>query len=362
MNPAAPHERLLARRCSAYYRLRCEDNTGSKDIVIYRTADNKVYARFLPTVAQPPLNSWFCRPPRRIAELVPLEETSPLASSVAHHVREGRTKRKRVSQSGSNHSGNHRVRGNAAGGSGHSKKYRTIEGRGAAYNEACARILKGFEGRVRAITTGSSLSGLATHGREQSGDVTILARPSWPPDHEGSSPLSSPYSSYPSISGPPPPSPDKSQYLGYPSMGYVDTHTWTYYPPFPGQALGQDSVPQHPHQPHSYQQRVLVDPTLPSMGGSTLCPSPHSQLQQLPYSSQSLSSNIHSHPLRPPHIQSIIPTSNNGGDDYPRWPNPSSRVRSPPDSGLLNPCDLFVEVWCPLTTYNAITDIFMLEI
>ena len=52
--------------------------------------------------------------------------------------------------------------------------------------------------------------------------------------------------------------------------------------------------------------------------------------------------------------------SGGGGGGYPGRPNPSSRAPSQ-GSGLLDPCELFVEVRSPLKTYNDTTDIFTLE-
>ena len=366
-----------------------------------------MYVRSLPTETQPPLNPRVYRPSQRIAELVPLEETVPLASGAAHRVRHDQLRRKPISQSDStvdedddlsdpdrSDTGNHRGRSNVSGGDSHRKKYMTIEEREAVYNQARAHIFNDFEERekskemsvgesstssqvfssdstravkddrsVQTFTAGSSersLSGPTTHDRGQSGEITRKPLPPRPPGHEGSYSLRLPplpfY--YTSIYGPPSHSSDQSQHLGYQSSGYPDAHMRTNYPE---QALGQDPVPQYPYyQPRLHQQqRVLFDPTLPSTGGPMLYPSLYPQLQQLPYSSQSPWLNSDSLPQLP-HMQSATPTLSNGGDDYPRLPNPSSRAPSQ-GSGLLNPCDLFVEVRCPLTTYNDTTDIFTSE-
>ena len=341
-----------------------------------------------------------------------LRNTSPLtaqlASRVGRRVRKDRTGIEPSSQydsiadedadlSDSYHSetGNHRDRSNVSGSGGrrkkYMKKYMTIEEGETAYNAARNRVFKDFEDwgiseemsareaspssqvsssdtvrtvkgdrRAQPFTTGRSSSDPVTRGTKQSGDTVIPLKPL---GHEGSStpPLPS-FFPYQSVYGRPPPLSGRSRRLYYPSMGYTGDHRDAHYPPPPGKAAGKGLVPQYPlNQSHSHQQqRVLVDAPVPSVGRPTFYQPLHSQSQQRPYLSPSSLPRLSNAPSQPPRTQNNIPTLSNSGDDYPGWPNPSSRL-PPPDSDLINPRELFVEVWCPLPTYDDTADIFTLE-
>ncbi|KAF9643711.1 hypothetical protein BDM02DRAFT_3191297 [Thelephora ganbajun] len=292
LNPTTSYQRLLVHRCSAYYRLAPENDPTSKGITVYPTADSKI-------------------PPRRIAELVPLEETAQPAFKIMRRVQQDRTKLKPASQAGSIagedadlsdldpfETGSQGGRSNATGNNSHHKKYMTIEEREAAYNEARSRIFMDFEEKEKVKEkvkekdmsansfTFSQVSGSASTsaGRDSGsvGDIedslsSVATESEWSgpvtrnekPRRSGSgntsagssrslrsfnnggsshnSRATSPSFSYASLYEPPPASYDQPQYIGHPPIGYNHAYMYTPYPPPSGQPMGQGAVPQYPY-------------------------------------------------------------------------------------------------------------------
>lgn len=351
VNPTTSYQRLLVHRCSAYYRLAPENDPTSKGIIVYPTVDSKI-------------------PSRRIAELVPPEETAQPAFKIMRRIQQDRPKLKPASQSGSiagedadlsdldpSETGSQGGRSNPTGSS---KKYMTIEEREAAYNEARSRIFMDFEEKEKAkekdmsasASTLSQLSGSAsTSAGRDSGSVgdmedslsSVATESEWsgpvarnekprrsgsgntsagssrslrPFNNGGSSRNSratSPSFSYASLYEPPPASYDQPQYIGHPQMGYSQPYMYPSYPPPTGQPMGQGVMPQYPYyQPYPYHsQHSHSDPTSPSMSEPVFHPQPHphSQSQQLSYPPQYIWPPGHHHPppQPPQHPQSAPP-------------------------------------------------------
>ncbi|KAI0676057.1 hypothetical protein C8Q78DRAFT_1007900 [Trametes maxima] len=132
LTPNSSYQRLLVHRCSAYYKLSPEPDPVTKSIVVYYRSESRI-------------------PARRIAELVPAEESPYPTIQIMR-----RPRGRQYSQPGStagddadtsdvdaSEAGSVGGRSNAA--SATAKRIKTIEEREAAYNEARSRIFMDFE-------------------------------------------------------------------------------------------------------------------------------------------------------------------------------------------------------------------------
>ncbi|KAH9857362.1 hypothetical protein C2E23DRAFT_807666 [Lenzites betulinus] len=130
--PSTSYQRLLVHRCSAYYKLTPETDPVTKNIIVYYRSESRI-------------------PIRRICELVPAEESAQPAIQIMR-----RPRGRQYSQPGStagedadtsdvdaSEAGSISGRSNQA--SAAAKRFKTIEEREAAYNEARSRIFMGFE-------------------------------------------------------------------------------------------------------------------------------------------------------------------------------------------------------------------------
>ncbi|GJE90938.1 hypothetical protein PsYK624_070850 [Phanerochaete sordida] len=137
LNPATSYQRMLVHKCAAYHRLTSESDS-SRAIYVSLRPDSAV-------------------PVRRVAELVPAEESAQPAFKIMRRVPQDRRMRQ-TSQAGSlagedgdvSDSAEPSEAGSSAGRSttaGSGKRHLTIEEREAAYNEARSRIFMDFEGK-----------------------------------------------------------------------------------------------------------------------------------------------------------------------------------------------------------------------
>ncbi|KAI0820311.1 hypothetical protein BC628DRAFT_1398324 [Trametes gibbosa] len=132
LTPSTSYQRLLVHRCSAYYKLAPETDPVTKNINIYYRSESRI-------------------PTRRICELVPVEESAQPAIQIMRRPR-GRQHSHPGSTAGedadtsdvdASEAGSIGSRSNHA--SAAAKRFKTIEEREAAYNEARSRIFMGFE-------------------------------------------------------------------------------------------------------------------------------------------------------------------------------------------------------------------------
>ncbi|KAI0078694.1 hypothetical protein K474DRAFT_1582127, partial [Panus rudis PR-1116 ss-1] len=136
VKPTTTYQRMLVHRCSSYYNVYPEPDSVSKAILVHYRTDSRI-------------------PARRIAELVPAEESVQPAFKIMRRNAQDRTRSRQHSQPGSvagedadlsdmdpSETGSVGGRSNATGGS---KRHLTIEEREAAYNEARMRIFKDLE-------------------------------------------------------------------------------------------------------------------------------------------------------------------------------------------------------------------------
>ncbi|OJT10901.1 cAMP-regulated phosphoprotein 21 [Trametes pubescens] len=132
LTPSTSYQRLLVHRCSAYYRLSPEADAATKNIIVYYRTESRI-------------------PARRICELIPPEESAQPTIQIMR-----RPRGRQYSQPGStagedadtsdvdaSEAGSIGSRSHAPGAAG--KRFKTIEEREAAYNEARSRIFMGFE-------------------------------------------------------------------------------------------------------------------------------------------------------------------------------------------------------------------------
>ncbi|TFK51812.1 hypothetical protein OE88DRAFT_1658448 [Heliocybe sulcata] len=286
--PTTSYQKLLVHRCAGYYKLRPENDTNSKGLIIIRTVESKI-------------------PIRRLSDLVPAEAPSaPAFKIMARGSKDRRSKA--FSQAGSAAGDDADLsdvdQSESGSVGGRSKKHMTIEEREAAYKEARSRIFMGFEEKEKekdmsgSSSTRSLVSG---SGGETSsvGDIddcnsTAPTESEWsgPVAHDkrdnrrgkGSSNRSmrsstrgsraaSPSFTYASLYDPATAgsSYDPSQMGVPPPQGYV---SYMYpYPPPPGQAPGQGYLAPYPYYapypyPHQPYPMTHSEPVSPS-GGET---------------------------------------------------------------------------------------------
>ncbi|KAI0330914.1 hypothetical protein GY45DRAFT_1323046 [Cubamyces sp. BRFM 1775] len=132
LTPATSYQRLLVHRCSAYYKLSPETDPVTKTIVVYYRAESRI-------------------PSRRICELVPAEETAQPTIQIMRrprgrqHSQPGSTAGEDADTSDVDASEAGSVGGRSNTASAAARRFKTIEEREAAYNEARSRIFMGFE-------------------------------------------------------------------------------------------------------------------------------------------------------------------------------------------------------------------------
>ncbi|KAN0137007.1 hypothetical protein V8E53_005004 [Lactarius tabidus] len=290
---ATSYQRLLVHRCSTYYRVIPESDSGSRSIWISFSLESRI-------------------PPKRISELVPVEQTKQPAIKIMSRSVQDRIRAQSQSRTGSvngedaessdvepSEAGSLGGRGGAPS---RLKKALTLEQREAAYNEARSRIFMDFEEKAKekendmsaSSSTFSLVSGSASTsggGSSSAGDIddSISTAPTesefsgpvardskgerrngsgtnsagssrsmLPPKHPSSSRNSrapSPSITYASIYEPSPAPYDTSQ---VPQMQppYGQQFMFPYSPPPPpGQGPGQGFMgPMPPYYPYSYPQ------------------------------------------------------------------------------------------------------------
>ncbi|KAI0251818.1 hypothetical protein BJV78DRAFT_1102601, partial [Lactifluus subvellereus] len=133
---ATSYQRLLVHRCSSYYKVIPESDTGSKSIWISFCPESRI-------------------PPKRISELVPVEQTKQPAIKIMSRSAQDRIRVQSQSRTGSVNGEDAESSdvepseaGSIGGRSGaqyRQKKALTLEEREAAYNEARSRIFMDFE-------------------------------------------------------------------------------------------------------------------------------------------------------------------------------------------------------------------------
>ncbi|KAH9940827.1 uncharacterized protein BXZ73DRAFT_42375, partial [Epithele typhae] len=301
LSPTTTYQRMLVRRCSAYYKLSLEPDGNSKTMVVYCRAESRI-------------------PARRICELVPAVETSTLPAYQIirradrplrgrQHSQPGSTAGEDADTSDVEASEAGSVGAVSSAASSGARRYKTIEEREAEYNEARSRIFMGFEEKkdkdkdmsanssTFSLVSGSSTSG--GRGSSSIGDMDDSAS-SAPTESEWSGPVTrdkrdsrrgpgsttssvrslrssansygangsgssrnsratSPSFTYPTIYDPGPgQSYEQNQYGGQAQLppGYIAHYV---YPPYnaappPGQPyIGGYYYPQYPYQTHPHQ-------------------------------------------------------------------------------------------------------------
>ncbi|KAI0286055.1 hypothetical protein BGY98DRAFT_881942, partial [Russula aff. rugulosa BPL654] len=133
---ATSYQRLLVHRCSAYYKVIPESDSGSKSIWVAYSLESRI-------------------PSKRICELAPVEQTKQPAIKIMSRSAQDRIRAQSQSRTGSvngEDAESSDVEPSEAGSLGgrssapnRSKKALTLEEREAAYNEARSRIFLDFE-------------------------------------------------------------------------------------------------------------------------------------------------------------------------------------------------------------------------
>jgi len=190
---ATSYQRLLVHRCSAYYKVIPESDSGSKSIWVAYSIESRMYVRstiILLSTFKPPLSPH--SPPKRISELAPLEQTKQPAIKIMSRSAQDRIRAISQSRTGSvngEDAESSDVEPSEAGSLGgrssaqiRSKKGLTLEERSAAYNEARSRIFLDFEKKTKekdndmsaSSSTFSLVSGSASTsggGSSSAGDI-----------------------------------------------------------------------------------------------------------------------------------------------------------------------------------------------
>ncbi|KAL1743262.1 hypothetical protein HDZ31DRAFT_65211 [Schizophyllum fasciatum] len=152
LTASSSYQRLLIHRCSAYYKVQPDTESGAKAIHVSLTPDSRI-------------------PGKRIAELVPAEPDVQPTFKIMR--RSPLDRRKTQSQAGSvageepdlsdfgdaSEGGSVGGRSNATS---NGKRHMTIEEREAAYNEARTRIFMDFEEKERMASSSSAISSSAS--------------------------------------------------------------------------------------------------------------------------------------------------------------------------------------------------------
>ncbi|PSS34104.1 hypothetical protein PHLCEN_2v1856 [Hermanssonia centrifuga] len=322
LNPGTSYQRMLVHRCSAYYKLTPEADATTKNILVYYRAESRI-------------------PERRIADLVPAEESAQPAFKIMRRNVQDRRMRQN-SQPGSvtgddadlsdvepSETSSVGGRSNATGGS---KRHPTIEEREAAYNEARSRIFMDFQEKEKekemsansstfslvsgsgstgggrsslgdvdesasSVATESEWSGPVTREKRDGKRVASSSRPLRPgvPYNQASasgssrnSRATSPSFSYPSLYDPSAGTYEPAHGPQGPPHGYIQY----YYPPYPPPGAPQPylSAYPYPYSPYGYPPPQPSphhsDPVSPSGGEPMYPPSqspPHMAYQPNPY-------------------------------------------------------------------------------
>ena len=181
LTPSTSYQRLLVHRCSGYYKLTPESDTGNKSIFVHLNTDSRV-------------------PPRRLCELIPAEEASLPAFKImrrsppdyrskshSHPSSEGGDlSDPEPSEAGSLSSDRPFSSYPYNRGGGGSKKRLTIEEREAAYNQARSRIFMGFDENASA-TSNTSSGGKDRDMSASSSSLSLASRTSGSASAGGSS-------------------------------------------------------------------------------------------------------------------------------------------------------------------------------
>ncbi|KAI0272368.1 hypothetical protein BC834DRAFT_344559 [Gloeopeniophorella convolvens] len=286
VSTATSYQRLLVHRCSAYYRVVPESDTGSKSIWITSSSESRI-------------------PTRRISELAPVEQAKQPAIKIMSRSAQDRIRAQSQSRTGSvngEDAESSDVEPSEAGSLGgrRLKKNLTLEEREAAYNEARSRIFMDFEEKAKekendmsaSSSTFSLVSGSASTsggGSSSAGDIddsistaptesefsgpvarenknerrngsgansTGSSKSMLSPKHSTSSRNSrapSPSFTYASIYEPLHP---QAHYdPGQPppmQQPYAAQYMYSYPPPPPGQPAGQNYMTPYPYYPYGY--------------------------------------------------------------------------------------------------------------
>ncbi|KAI9440371.1 hypothetical protein H4582DRAFT_1456086 [Lactarius indigo] len=170
---ATSYQRLLVHRCSSYYKVIPESDSGSRSIWISFSPESRI-------------------PPKRIAELVPVEQTKHPAIKIMSRSVQDRIRAQSQSRTGSVNGEDAESSdvepseagslGGRSGAPNRLKKALTLEEREAAYNEARSRIFMDFEEKAKekendmsaSSSTFSLVSGSASTsggGSSSAGDI-----------------------------------------------------------------------------------------------------------------------------------------------------------------------------------------------
>lgn len=155
LTPASTYHKLLVHRCAAYYKLIPETESGSKAITIIIASDSRMYVGIDCYVSahDHPLYS----PPRRVADLVPPDDSPLPAFKIMRRTQQHRTRSKTSSQTGSGNDDSAVGIGDLSDGDpseagssrGSRKKPLTMSERQAQYEEARSRIFKDLEDKEK---------------------------------------------------------------------------------------------------------------------------------------------------------------------------------------------------------------------
>ncbi|KAF8523608.1 hypothetical protein JB92DRAFT_2883286 [Gautieria morchelliformis] len=138
LTPASTYHKLLVHRCAAYYKLVPETESGSKVITIIIASDSRI-------------------PSRRVADLVPPDDSPLPAFKIMRRTPQHRTRSKTSSQTGSGNDDNALGTGDLSDGDpseagssrGSRRKPLTMSERQALYEEARSRIFKDLEDKEK---------------------------------------------------------------------------------------------------------------------------------------------------------------------------------------------------------------------
>ncbi|KIK61723.1 hypothetical protein GYMLUDRAFT_58773 [Collybiopsis luxurians FD-317 M1] len=362
VTPATSYQRMLLHRCSAYYRLRIEVDSLTKEISAVVIAESRI-------------------PNRRLADLVPPEPTpqpafriiqrSPHERRVKPQSHAGSVTGEDADSSDIEPSETSSVGGRSSvTGASTIKKWMTMEEREAAYNEARSRIFMGFDEKKdkdmsassssaslassstsslgdgeepsNSIATESDLSGPSGRKESRRGNKSRPPRssfPSFPSSGSGSSRNSrapSPSFTYPSLYEPPPSGgpfePAPGQQYPPPSHPYSYSAPTHPNPPFMPSYPGYFYPYGQPHPPMPPSAQNSPEPPISGEVYQRHPPPPPPTSHQMMYSPYFWHQSPHPHPPPPAPLQSAPPLQPQNGSapgGPPGPPGPSSHHSYP---------------------------------
>ncbi|KZT27919.1 hypothetical protein NEOLEDRAFT_1130422 [Neolentinus lepideus HHB14362 ss-1] len=360
VQPSTTYQKLLVHRCAGYYKLRPENDSVAKGLVIIRTFESKI-------------------PSRRLSDLVPVELPSAPAFKIMMRGSKDR-RSKALSQAGSvagddadlsdvepSESGSIGGRSSVT-----SKKHMTIEEREAAYKEARTRIFMDFEEKEKEkekdMSGSSSTRSLVSGSGGETSSVGDIddSNSTAPTESEWSGPIAhdkrevrrgkgssnrslrssargsratSPAFTYASLYEPPVAGSSYDPQMGVPPpQGYVPQYMYPYPVP-PGQAPGQGYLAPFPYYapypyPHQAYPLTQSEPVSPS-GGEMYGPFSPPHVGYNPYTwgppQQQLPppGSVQGQPSQPqqsPNQPTGIPQS----QPVPQYPLPNAPMYAPP--------------------------------